>query len=233
VTLNYRVASDPNAPMYSPERDLAYVFPALIQEVFASLDAKNWDTMLRYLNTEYGLTEQDLADGCLAFSNVSKAFLRDDKVKDLDAALTTTGFREQPPLVQLAIFYRIGQAAAAGTLVAAKTLTPRLKDGGLQAGVANTAAAMYQAARQLVELPPQQEPTEINQADYWQARAEMSERLTKQQSKEIQLLQERLQTYESKYGDITSVPETGGESGVPQSPCDRCDDCNDPGVCGK
>jgi hypothetical protein len=230
MSLNYRVAGDPSAPMYSPERDLAYVFPALIQEVFASLDQEKWDDVLRYLNTEHGLTELMLAQGCQALADVFKHFLRDNKVKTLEEAIVLAKFREQPALVQLALFYRLGQATAAGTLVAAKTLTPQFRDGGLQSSIGSLVATMYQAARQLTGLPAQEERTELDPALYWQGQAEMYQRLAAQQTSHIQTLEERLLQYESTNGTPVDVPSTSGQDSVSGEKTDGDRNSDDSGV---
>jgi len=143
--MNMRPQGQPDAPGYSPQRDLAYVYPALMQTAFRLLDECNWTADLRIRMEQTETTEDDLAIGVERFVKALDLFLRDQTIKSPVDAYKATGFDAVSRVVQQVMFETFGAVLTGGWFTAVRDVTLR----GKMSDAAELTASM-QAAGMLV-----------------------------------------------------------------------------------
>lgn len=143
--INMRPQGQPDAPGYSPQRDLAYVYPELMRTAFMLLDDCNWTPDFRIRMEQSGTTEDDLAVGVECFVKALDLFLRDASIKSPVDAYAVTGFDAVPRIVQQVMFETFGAVLTGGWFTAVRDVTLR----GKMSDAATLTAAMH-AAGQLV-----------------------------------------------------------------------------------
>lgn len=125
VVQQIRPEGQPNALAYSPQRDLAYLFPAAAREAFESLDRQNWMGYYASLLEKHGITEEMLGEGVRRFMEAFNFFVGDPSVQSFDDALERTEFFAVPPLVRIMIFERLGEVVTVGFFIAVRDTTWR------------------------------------------------------------------------------------------------------------
>ncbi len=143
--INMRPQGQPDAPGYSPQRDLAYVYPELMRTAFRLLDDCNWTPLFRMRMEQAGITENDLAIGVELFVKSLDLFLRDPAIKSPVDAYKATGFSEVFLIVQQVMFETFGRVLTGGWFTAVRDVTLR----GKMSDAAELTAAMH-AAGELV-----------------------------------------------------------------------------------
>lgn len=143
--INMRPQGQPDAPGYSPQRDLAYVYPELMRTAFRLLDDCNWTPVFRMRMEQAGITENDLAIGVELFVKSLDLFLRDPAIKSPVDAYKATGFSEVFLIVQQVMFETFGTVLTGGWFTAVRDVTLR----GKMSDAAELTAAMH-AAGELV-----------------------------------------------------------------------------------
>ena len=143
--MNMRPQGQPDAPGYSPQRDLAYVYPELMRTAFRLLDDCNWTPDLRIRMEQTETTEEDLAVGVERFVKALDLFLRDQTIKSPVDAYKATGFDAVSRVVQQVMFETFGAVLTGGWFTAVRDVTLR----GKMSDAAELTASM-QAAGMLV-----------------------------------------------------------------------------------
>lgn len=143
--MNMRPQGQPDAPGYSPQRDLAYVYPDLMRTAFRLLDDCNWTPDFRIRMEQTGTTEDDLSIGVETFVKALDLFLRDPSIKSPVDAYKATGFDAVPRIVQQVMFETFGAVLTGGWFTAVRDVTLR----GKMSDAATLTAAMH-AAGELV-----------------------------------------------------------------------------------
>lgn len=143
--INMRPQGQPDAPGYSPQRDLAYVYPELMRTSFRLLDDCNWTPTFRMRMEQAGITENDLAIGVELFVKSLDLFLRDPAIKTPVDAYKATGFNAVFYVVQQVMFETFGMVLTGGWFTAVRDVTLR----GKMSDAAELTAAMH-AAGELV-----------------------------------------------------------------------------------
>lgn len=123
MAMSIRPAGNAAAKLYSPERDLAYLFPALVREVFAALDASNWTAWQKAFFEQYAISEDDMGDTAKAFGDSLRLFLRNPNVDTIEIAMDRGGFAHRPAAEQAAFYEAVGASMVAGFFVCAKEAT--------------------------------------------------------------------------------------------------------------
>lgn len=151
--INMRPQGQPDAPGYSPQRDLAYVYPELMRTSFRLLDDCNWTPDLRIRMEQAGLTEEDLSVGVERFVNALNLFLRDPAIKSPVDAYKAAGFDGVSRVVQQVMFETFGMVLTGGWFTAVRDVTLRGKmsdaaelTAAMQASGMLVAASLYSAA---------------------------------------------------------------------------------------
>lgn len=149
MSLSIRPAGNSAAQPYSPERDLAYLFPALVREVFAALDKRNWTTWQKTFFEQYAISEDDMGDTAKAFGDSLKLFLRNPNVDRVDVAMERGGFSDRPEAQQAAFLEAVGASMVAGFFVCAKEATTIGQISPLHTEYVGAIAAATEAWRRL------------------------------------------------------------------------------------
>lgn len=151
--MNMRPQGQPDAPGYSPQRDLAYVYPELMRTAFRLLDDCNWTPDLRIRMEQTETTEEDLSIGVERFVKALDLFLRDPSIKSPVDAYKATGFDAVSRVVQQVMFETFGAVLTGGWFTAVRdvTLRGRVSDAAeltaaMQAAGMLVAASLYSAA---------------------------------------------------------------------------------------
>lgn len=151
--MNMRPQGQPDAPGYSPQRDLAYVYPELMRTAFRLLDDCNWTPDLRMRMEQTATTEEDLSIGVERFVKSLDLFLRDPAIKSPVDAYKATGFDAVPRVVQQVMFETFGAVLTGGWFTAVRDVTLRGKmsdaaelTAAMQAAGMIVAASLYSAA---------------------------------------------------------------------------------------
>lgn len=143
--VNMRPQGQPDAPGYSPQRDLAYVYPELMRTAFQLLDDCNWTPDFRLRMEVSGVTEDELAVGVERFVRALDLFIRDVSIQSPKDAYERTGFLELSRVVQQVLFETFGIVLTGGWFTAVRDVTLR----GHMSDAASQTAAM-RAAGQLL-----------------------------------------------------------------------------------
>lgn len=117
--------TDPNAPhqvRYSPSRDIAYLYPNVVQTAENMLYERRYGPLHEWLDRE-GVTEDQLAETvqkfCLVLNEAHK-----NPEEDLYAVMDRIGFSEMPHSAQVALTYYIGTMMAGTFFQAIRDITP-------------------------------------------------------------------------------------------------------------
>jgi len=119
----YKPKGDPNAPLYAPHRDLAYIYTPMLKEVFAGLDHINWQEYFSDWLEATEVTEGDLAEGVRCFVEAHQMFIRDRSVENPEDAFVKSGFMDLPNPVRVLIFERVGEVVMGGWFIALRDIT--------------------------------------------------------------------------------------------------------------
>lgn len=216
----WRPPDAPTAPMYSPDRDLAHIYPAMMVEVLNGLRTGNWSDAIREVAAD-GLSEEALADGVGRMTRAHELFIRDSSVATAIDAFNKAEFYDLPPLVQLVLFARIGESLAGGFAVALRDVVQRGKQPSrgfiemlaagreFSAGFSGSQSADYSSPSAVAVLKEEAQ----------QAVREMERAAAREKETSLRLLrvtQDEVAPLRDKLRDITrltgfdTVPETKG-----------------------
>lgn len=123
IHTSIKPAGDKAAAAYAPQRDMAYLFPALMAEVFLSMDEKNWTPEVKEFLEKNDVTESDLAKGVGAFMDALRFYIRHPEIKNVLEAMTQAKVEELPVAVRQHIFSRLGYSAMCGFFDSARQAT--------------------------------------------------------------------------------------------------------------
>ncbi len=135
---------------YSPQRDFAYLFPALMNEVMHSLRRENWMDYYAGWLTELGVTEDELADAANRLAAATTQFIGNPNIKGPDDAYAAVGLFDVSSPARIMLFERLGESMAAGFFIALRDVTME----GEEPPQATDIAAYVGAARRLIVKGP-------------------------------------------------------------------------------
>lgn len=116
-----------DGPMYSPQRDLAYITPTIMQGAMARLDEQNWTANQREYFESVGLTAQALGQAVEALAESQRFFVEASDTLDYLEALRHGGFTLCAPVAQDVVLAAVGQALVAAWFHGVREVT-RLGD---------------------------------------------------------------------------------------------------------
>jgi len=97
--------------MYSPERDLAYIGPAMLREALRACEPKWQEDWFKDYVKHHHITDEQFIEGAKKLAQFANRII--DTPNPLVAA-AEVGFTELPPPVQMAIYAKLGQICLAG-----------------------------------------------------------------------------------------------------------------------
>jgi len=156
VSFNMQPSNSPGSKMYAPDRDMAYLYPALLKEVFARLDEINWTSDMRAQFEQAGITEVDLAATAKAFGEALRLFIRVPTVTDVVSALNRSGFLARSFVERQTMYAKIGESMTAGFFISAKQVTLQGMPSPMHHEYIDAIAAATAAYKRLAKVP--QEP---------------------------------------------------------------------------
>lgn len=122
--LSIRPKNDPHAISYSPQRDLAYMYPHAMREAIAGLDQVHWQDYFRGWLVAEGLTEADLGSAVVKLCDAHQLFIGDPTIEQPADALERAGFFAVPHPARIMVFERLGEVMMGGFFVALREVTP-------------------------------------------------------------------------------------------------------------
>ena len=125
VNMNIRPPGQPDAQGYSPQRDLAYVYPEMMREAFFMLDEVNWTQAFRERMATLGVTEEMLGDAVGKFTAALELFIRESGIKSPADAFHQSAFDTVDQNVRDILFERFGAVLTGGWFVAVRDVTLR------------------------------------------------------------------------------------------------------------
>jgi hypothetical protein len=115
---------DGDTRKYSPNRDIAYVFPQLCKAAIAGLDDEDlWKGGLGQYLRSRGVTVEDIAQAATKFAEGIVLFTKYG-MKSPRAALEQAGFFDTHEVAQDAIMMRLGQVFTGAFFTAIRDVTP-------------------------------------------------------------------------------------------------------------
>lgn len=115
---------DGDGRKYSPNRDIAYVFPQLIKEAIRGLDDETlWQGGIKDYLQFRNITVEDIGKAAETFAQGIVLFTKYG-YSSPGEALGKAGFFDVPEAAQDAIMMRIGQVMAGAFFVAIRDVTP-------------------------------------------------------------------------------------------------------------
>ena len=102
MTLQFRPQTPPGSvplPLYNPERDIAYLIPALLPKVAELFASETWSPLKATL-TQLGVEQCDLIEAAAAFSRGVTLAVTDISVQTADDAMRLGGFYACNPHAQ-------------------------------------------------------------------------------------------------------------------------------------
>ncbi len=119
-----RPAAGGDKRFYAPNRDIAHVFPTLINAALNTMGQEDLskEPWLNDYLVYTGTTEQDLADAAIALANSIGNFTKDEIKTPFDA-LTQAGWFETKPGAQIAILARISQISIGAFFIGLRDIT--------------------------------------------------------------------------------------------------------------
>jgi hypothetical protein len=120
----FRPKGDPSAPMYAPQRDLAYIYAPAVREAFFGLQPEHIGPYAKDLMQQQGLDFETLGLAVERFVAAHESFVHDPEISSPEDALRRSGFLDMPQLAQLLIYSRIGATMTGGFFVALRDVTP-------------------------------------------------------------------------------------------------------------
>ncbi len=173
----FRPKGDPNAPMYSPQRDVANIFTPMLREVFRGLDAENWTPFFKAWFEREGITQEQLGESVAVFMEAHRLFIRDREVNSPADAFVKAGAGNLPDAVKYALFCRLGEVISGGFFVALRDVTMQGQHSNLQDDMASMIAAGRALSKRMSGAMGFYEE---GAAERWQADSEESRRVVKQ-----------------------------------------------------
>ena len=141
-----------DGPLYSPQRDLAYIFGPALGEALAFLSPNVLDNYHRDLMEQRGMTVEGLCEAISAFMQAIDMFTGEPKgirYATPQAALEAAGFYKAQPLAQMFVYEKLGAVLTGGFFVAVRDVTPYYDAPPPEVGMANMLAAGRELCRQM------------------------------------------------------------------------------------
>lgn len=136
-----------DGPVYSPQRDLAYIYAPAMREAITALDEVNWSEPIRELVSKLGITEDDIGEAVRRLTEAHAHFVNDPEVQTPNDALNKTGWYDLPAACRYLIYGRLGEVMLGGFFVALRD-TSRLADESAQS---REIAEFIAAGREVME----------------------------------------------------------------------------------
>ena len=121
--MSFRPKGSANLPGYSPQRDIAYLYPHAMREAIAGLDEVNWRDYFKPWIEAAAVSEEDLGEGVKRFVEAHKDFIGDPEIKHADDAMAKHGFFELPNIVRILLYARLGEVMVGGFFYALRDVT--------------------------------------------------------------------------------------------------------------
>lgn len=116
----------PGQPMYSPARDIAYMYPQIVQGVENRLYEGPFKPLSEYLKSQ-GVTEIELAEAvrvyCLFLNSAHKT-----PGQTVEQCLEEVGWMSQPPAARIAVMFYLGGALTGSFFQAIRDITKQGDD---------------------------------------------------------------------------------------------------------
>jgi len=138
-----------NEPLYSPQRDLAYIYAPAMKEAIRALDRDQWTETFKILITRLQLTEADIsaAVGCIVEAH--KLFVNVPTIKTAEDALVQAGWYECHFGARYLIYGRLGEVILGGFFLALRDVSPYADESAQQHQIADFIAEGVGVANRL------------------------------------------------------------------------------------
>jgi hypothetical protein len=143
--IGYRRKGD-SGPLYSPERDYAYITPTLMRQAIEKLDA-NDDVDRSRWRAEQNITEAEIVAIAEALAEAQRDFVNaGDPVSSFDAALNRHGFYNLRYCVRQYLWAAVGEVFCAAWFMAVREVSVVGEESPAQTDMARFTAAVREFA---------------------------------------------------------------------------------------
>jgi len=201
-----------DGPLYSPQRDLAYIYAPAMKEALTALDRVQWTEEIRELIGQLGITEADIALGVERLVEAHKYFVNDSDVDVPVKALIYSGWYATPTAARYLIYGRLGEVILGGFFLALRDVTQQGKASPQAADIADFIAAGVGVARRLRDVPVEDEESVVHERDRLKAELVMAKRALSASrdqvlAAEVQQLQQELAEARKANESLKSLAE--------------------------
>lgn len=155
---------DSNGPMYSPQRDLAYIYAPAVTEALQALDEANWTPEMRDLLAQMGVTEEMIGLAAKDLSQAHQLLINVDGIDSAHDALTQAGWYNHPASVRSVIYARMGEVIMGGFLIAIRDISRYGEESAQTRQIADlVAAGRMVLERSLQPSVPRDEDKQLKQ----------------------------------------------------------------------
>lgn len=118
--------------MYSPQRDLAYIYAPAMSEAIVALDQVNWTDEIKEICTALKITEEDIARAAERLTEAHRFFVSHSDIKTPNDALERVDWYDVHPGARYLVYGRLGEVMLGGFFIALRD-TSRFADESSQA----------------------------------------------------------------------------------------------------
>ncbi len=144
---------DGSGPMYSPHRDVAYIYRSIIGHAFTGLEQANWEEWYGSYLKHHKTTEADLGEGAKCLADAINYFTGEEKALNTVEALTKAGFYKLPYPVQITIFARLGMVLTGTMFSGIRDVTQMGEEPPAEVGKREIVAEGIKVAARLRKTP--------------------------------------------------------------------------------
>lgn len=109
-----------NDALYNPQRDLAYCFPRMVEDVAARFNDERWPSLIKMVERE-GASFEELCGGMDVFCKFLKS-AQEQPLRGLKELLRESGWLDLKPAVQVGISAMLGVVTTGELFYAIRTL---------------------------------------------------------------------------------------------------------------
>lgn len=107
-----------DGPIYSPQRDLAYIFAPAMKEALTALDLVNWTPEIKGIIDRLGITEDDIGEAVQKLTEAQYFITNHPDVREPNDILEKVGWYETKPAARYLIYGRVGEVLFGGFFIA-------------------------------------------------------------------------------------------------------------------
>jgi len=127
--------------VYSPQRDIAYLFMPAIKEALFALDKVNWTDDMKGVVKRLRVSEEDIGKAAQCLAVAHQYFVNVKDINSADDALKRADWYGNPPGVRNLIYARLGEVLLGGFFLAVRDVSEMAEESAASRDIADLVAA--------------------------------------------------------------------------------------------